>query len=161
MRKFLLLLVALAGCSVSDPPLGTPLFAAPPDGVEDALAAGDAEAAVALLDAAAEAGDLAAMALLAEAHGRGYLRRSLGDGASTNLAISTRPWRPILAYRRYRSAVRERAERGDPEALFLLADGYLTQQHIDGAWRHPAGHLDSARAIYRRLEDERDGDSES
>lgn len=152
MRGLLFLLVALAGCSLSDPPLGTPLFAAPPDGVEDALAAGDAEAAVALLDAAAEAGDLAAMALLAEAHGRGYLRRSLGNGASTHVAIQTRPWSPLLAYRRYQSAVHERAERGDPDARFLLADGYLTQQHIDGAWRHPAGHLDSARAIYRRLE---------
>lgn len=152
MRVFLLSLalsLALAACS---PSVGTGArLVDSPDGYAEAVRSGDSEAALQILDAAADAGHLGALATLADAHQRGYLSVPGNEDGTVHLPIRSWPWTAPLASRRYERAVRARADDGDPDAWFLIADGYVAQAFADGAWATPEADMDSARAIYRRL----------
>ncbi|WP_412062606.1 hypothetical protein [Rubrivirga sp. IMCC45206] len=165
MSRVLLLAALLAGCSWplspdTPIPLGTPIgtHGDGPEGYAEALEAGDADTALALLQDAAAHGDLDALGWLSDAYGRGYLQAGWREGGSVHLPIRTMPWSGPITQARYVDTVRRRADAGDADALFRLADGYLVRQHIDGEWRYPTGGLDSARAIYDRLDARVDDD---
>ncbi|WP_412068128.1 hypothetical protein [Rubrivirga sp. IMCC43871] len=157
MSRVLLLAALLAGCSSPSAPrhLSTGHSV---EGYAQAVEAGDTETALALLRDAADAGDLVALATLSQAYDRGYLSAGMVDGASTHLAIWTLPWTAPLVQRRFDRELRQRAESGDPEALFMAADALLNRVFVDGEWTHPPADLDSARAIYHRLDARVDDD---
>lgn len=139
MMRIAPLLFALVACGCG---LDDPLATGPP--LSEALAAGDADRALALLEAQAETGDLQALAQLADARSRGYLIASPGTPA-VHLPIETWPWEGPLATRRFERALADSVALGSESALFLLAD-----RHLDRP-RPQSPNVEAARAIYDRL----------
>ena len=123
---------------------------------QDALDADDAGRALALLQVAADAGRLDALATLAEVRSRGYFNLSDGDQPATqHLPVRNWPGQAALAERAYASALRDSARAGHPDALARVAGRLLNRSWDGDAWREPtAADRDSARAIYRRLDAE-------
>ena len=126
-----------------------------------AVTAGDGDRAVAMLEAAADAGDWGALGELVQTYERGYLRTST-DSAGTDyrtLPVSASPLRARHARARYADALDRARADGDPHALYRIA-GQLLQPHgpptvvpgemptqVDSAAR------DSADALYRQIVD--------
>ena len=147
---FLLLPLALGACADPTPPLPDSEFLAAYDA---ALASGDAEAAVAVVKAQAEAGDVGALGQMAAIYRDGYVRDLDTSGESKQATLVVWPWQEGLWRRRY---IRERdrqAREGDADALFYAA------QDLQKPWIHPTGdvtdpthaELDSAHTILSRL----------
>jgi len=118
-----------------------------------ALADGDTHRALALLEDAAESGHLDALATLAEARHRGYLR-SPSESAATFIPIVTFPWQAPLAARRLDRALRAGVEAGNETARFFAAEHLLDKRFVDGEWVSSEADRDSARALYRSLADD-------
>ncbi|PAP77958.1 hypothetical protein [Rubrivirga marina] len=117
----------------------------------DALRAGDADRALALLDEAAEAGHLEALHILAHAHGRGYLQTPYDSvqKSTSHLPIFSTRWEAGRALRRFERALRDSVRAGSVEAQFLVADRLLGTRRIPGA--RDEVDPDSARALYHTL----------
>ncbi len=153
MTRFLLAALAalVAGCGAA------PSGLSPDDAFQSAMTAadsGDVRRALALLDEAAEAGHVEALAVRARAYGRGYLRTDYGRGHQrgvipSNLSLLVLPGQARAAEDDYQQALAEGARAGDEDVLFRLADKLLDRQFAEGVWRE--GDQDSARAVYRRL----------
>ena len=147
------LAAAVAGCG------GPPSGLSPDDAFGAAMVAvdsGDAVRALALLDEAADAGHLQALAVRAEAYGRGYLRTDYGRGYQrgvlpANVRFVVWPGQAARTARAYHDALRAGVDRGDADATLQLAHELAEPKYIDGRWVKPPADRDSARALYRRL----------
>ncbi|MEM1118562.1 MAG: hypothetical protein AAGJ11_18795 [Bacteroidota bacterium] len=155
MPRLLLLALAttLAACGPSASGLDPQ---AAVEAADTAIAAHDADRALALLTEAAGAGHLEAMRRVAEAHERGYIRTPYEQGeTSANLAVTTWPGRAAVARYRYASALASRAEAGEPGALLVAAlelKGSLTRRN--GTWEADMTPVerDSLAALHARLD---------
>ena len=151
-RLLAALAVALAGCGTA------PSGLSPDDAFQSAMAAvdsGDVRRALRLLDEAADAGHLDALAVRAGAYRRGYLQTDYGRGYQrgvlpSNLPFFVLPGQAGAAGRAYQDALAAGAARHDADAMFRLAHELAQPQWINSE-RIPPADLDSARAIYDRL----------
>lgn len=147
----LLVVVALAACGGPDR-TASEAYAA----YLAAFESGDAEAAYALLDEAADAGHLGALREQIEVHERGYLDPPGTSGDARRLPVTAFPWHAWGLHRAYNRALRDSAAAGSPTALLhvahRLAGDLITTP--DGAMEtemDPADR-DSVAALVRRLD---------
>lgn len=147
------LAVLAAGCGAA------PSGLSPDDAFRSAMAAadsGEVRRALALLGEAADAGHLDALAVRAQAYGRGYLRTGYGRGYQRGATEVHRPFfvfpgQAAAAENAYREALRKGAADGDPDALFRLAHRLTERQWTGAEWASSAADRDSARAVFGRL----------
>lgn len=141
------LLAALTACA--DPGLNAD------DALEAAHAAaeaGDARHAMAMIDHAAETGDLDALEYRDRVYGRGYVQVPVGYVEGTtqqNVALPVFFWHQFEARRDLEAALERGVQAGDPGALLVLADRLISPAL---GYRDRPADPDSARAIYRALE---------
>ncbi len=152
-----LLLVLVWGASACGP---APLNGSPQDAfdaAQEAVDAGDADRALALLDQAADAGHLAALGTRAEAYEQGYLTvRNPGREGARYVTVQPLPGQAALARRAYERTLADSVRAGHPPALLAAALQLAGPLYIEEGRQvshAPAADLDSAAALYRRLQD--------
>ncbi|OZC02126.1 hypothetical protein [Rubricoccus marinus] len=150
--RFLLLLLPLTLVACADPRPAEPLDAFRAS-YDDALAAGDVERAIKIVEARAKTGDVGAIGHLASIYDEGQVRApskpwKLGEP----MRVRTWPGQARLWRARYERERDRQARAGDPDALFYAAqDLAFDDGPIDSPSPEVQAKRDSAHAIRQRL----------